>query len=114
MTIANRMSAAAVALAVAFPMIADAHEGAEGVYRHGHMWGSGWGMAIGPLLMILALGALVVMVIFIVRSIAGHGGAGHMGHGAMRRGALKILEERFARGEIDEKEFTDRRRLLSD
>ncbi|MCZ6720376.1 MAG: SHOCT domain-containing protein [Proteobacteria bacterium] len=112
MAIANRMSAAAVALAAAFPMIADAHEGAEGVYRHGHMWGSGWGMAIGPLLMILALGALVVMVIFIVRSITGR--AGHMGHDAARQGALKILEERFARGEIDEKEFTERRRLLSD
>ena len=114
MTIANRLSAPAVALVAAFPLIADAHEGAERAYHHGHMWGSGWGMAIALLLMILALGALVVMVIFIVRSIAGHGGAGQMGHGAMRRGALKILEERFARGEIDEKEFTERRRLLSD
>lgn len=42
----------------------------------------------------------------------GQYGRGEWGH-AMRGTALNILEERFARGEIDKAEFEDKRKLLS-
>jgi hypothetical protein len=44
----------------------------------------------------------------------GHGHEGHDGHeGPIARDARAILDERFARGEIDSAEYTERRDLLS-
>jgi putative membrane protein len=62
------------------------------------------------LLWLLFLAAIVVGVLFLVRALWGRStGDGRAGRGPE---ALRILEERFARGEIDEREFEERRRLL--
>ena len=75
------------------------------------MWGTGWGNWVaGFLMMVLFWGGLVALVVFALR-----------GWDTRRRedggkptgaDARAILEERFARGEIAEEEFEDRRRVL--
>lgn len=76
-------------------------------YQHMHMWGWHGGMMFHPLLWLL--------VLVVIAALAARAG-GWNRHGAYRRrwgGALDILEERFARGEIDKTEFEEKRRLLS-
>jgi putative membrane protein len=58
---------------------------------------------------------VVVCIVMMVWMMAGHGGRGHAGHGEANGNgpdALQILAERFARGEITEEEFEQRRRVL--
>ncbi|HWE76402.1 MAG TPA: SHOCT domain-containing protein [Stellaceae bacterium] len=74
-------------------------------YYH-HMWGWHGGMFFGPLLWILVLCAVIALVARMF---------GWRHHGYYRRaggGALDMLEERFARGEIDKAEFEERRKTL--
>jgi putative membrane protein len=70
---------------------------------HGFWAGPGWGL-IGFLVMV-AFWVLVVMIII-----------GLVRGGGTRRGvassSVRILEERYARGEIDREEFMERRRYL--
>lgn len=69
----------------------------------------GWsGMWFGPLFMVLLLVLLVAGI------IAAIGGIGSKTDGAVRRAptAKDILDERFARGEIDKDEYEERRRAL--
>jgi putative membrane protein len=70
---------------------------------HGFWAGPGWGL-IGFLVMV-AFWVLVVMII-----------VGLVRGGGTRRGlassSVRILEERYARGEIDREEFLERRRYL--
>lgn len=85
----------------------------ESPYGGGHMWGGGWGgMIFGPLMMIALLAVVVWVAFMIARWLT-----------ASRRDmtppaptptttALHILEERYARGEIDREEFEERRRVL--
>ena len=70
-------------------------------------WGGGWaGLIVMPLLMLLVLAAVIAFMVMILRTI---GGPPRLPPG---RGALEILNERFARGEIDKQEFDERRRVL--
>ncbi len=84
-------------------------------YGHGMMWGGdqwgGFGMVIGPIFMILVLVGIVAAVVYVMRHM-GSGFAPGAGHGSSR--ALDILKERFARGEIDSKEFDERKKMLAD
>lgn len=75
------------------------------------MWGWGWGgWVLGSLMMIVFWGALVALVVWVVR---GWGGAPmHGDEGRAASDARDILAERFARGEISEEEFAQRRRVL--
>ena len=76
-------------------------------YPHMHMWGWHGGMIFHSL-----LGVLILLAIIALIARAG----GWRRHGYYRRGgnsALGILEERFARGEIDKTEFEERRKLLN-
>lgn len=79
-------------------------------------WHDGWGwghMLFGSLMMILFWGGLILLIVLAVRYL-GHGSAG--GGERPTGGAktpLQILEERFARGEIDKEEFEQRKRALS-
>lgn len=85
-------------------------------YFHGHdmMWGGGqwgsFGMVLGPLLMILIVVAAVVGVFYLLRSTGTVGTSSGRSHDR----ALAILKERFAKGEMDTKEFDERRKLLAD
>lgn len=64
------------------------------------------------------IGALVMVVCIIMmgRMMVGHGGSRHGRHGdsedQVDRSARDILAQRFARGEISEEEFEQRRRVL--
>lgn len=68
---------------------------------------------LGPLLLLAVIGLLVVGAIVVTRTIVNSRG-GSEGRGAAISGPLRILEERFARGEIDEEEFKRRRDVLRD
>lgn len=78
-------------------------------------WHDGWGwghMFFGSFMMLFFWGALIVLVVLAVRWVGGgatRGGAG----AAPENRALSILEERYARGEIDKEEFEERRQHLS-
>ncbi len=79
------------------------------------MWGWGWyGMIFGPLFMILVLAAVIVVAVLAVRWLGGPWPtAGAPPHLPPSRTALDILNERFARGEIDQAEYEAKRRLIS-
>ncbi len=70
-----------------------------------NMWWGGGGMWFGPLWMIVWLAVLVVIIVALVRWIGGTGG----GNVASTRTARDILDERYARGEIDREEYMRRR-----
>ncbi|MFZ0790464.1 MAG: SHOCT domain-containing protein, partial [Chromatiaceae bacterium] len=67
--------------------------------------GSGFGIGIPGFGMILVWGLIIVVVILLVRAIAG-------GFPSRGKSARQVLDERFARGEIDQREYEERRRLL--
>ncbi len=81
----------------------------DGAYGQGHMWGGGAHWIFGPIMMILFIAVIVAVVILVGRWLGGTSGAG-----ARPKAALNILEERFARGEIDKDEFEARRQALRD
>ena len=89
--------------------------GGKGLYQYGHgmMWGGdqwgGFGMVLGPIFMILVLAGIIAAVIYVMR----HMGSG-TGTGQTHDRAYVILKERYARGEIDSKEFDERKKLLND
>lgn len=81
-------------------------------YGPSMMWGWGWSsMIFGPLFMILVLAAVIVVA---VRWLGGPWqAAGPPPLPPASRTALDILNERFARGEIDQAEYEAKRRLVS-
>jgi putative membrane protein len=84
-------------------------------YAYGpHMmwWGGGWyGMIFGPLIMILVLALLIVAVVLLVRWASGPWpGAPAAQHVPPGRTPLDILNDRYARGEIEREEYLQRRK----
>ncbi len=78
---------------------------------HPHMGAWGWGgMIFGPIMMIVFLALIVGAVVLVIRW-TGLGGSAVAG-GANK--ARHILDERFARGEIDKDDYEERKRVLSD
>ena len=94
----------------------------EPPYGYYHMWGGGpwdWhaGMIFASIMMLLIVVGIVALIVLLIRG-AGYGSHWHR-HGDwppygrwQGRGALDILEERFAKGEIDKDEFEEKRNLL--
>lgn len=74
-------------------------------YGHHDMMG-GW---LGGVVMMLLMIALIVGAVVVTLRLLGHGPAGRSSGRA-----LEILNERFARGEIDRTEYEERRRALQD
>ncbi len=75
---------------------------------YGGDWGVGGWIAM-TVMMVLFWGGLITLVVWLVRRpTSGLGGDPRPTH----HDAERILSERFARGEIDEDEFTTRRAAL--
>ena len=115
----------------ALPVLAQQEQAAPKIpavpYGYGHMMEYGpWGwhpfMIIGPIIVLLAIIGMMVIFVWLVRwathgyPFYGHGFHHHDGScpccGGRGRNALDILDERFARGEIDKAEFEEKRKLL--
>ncbi|NIM26988.1 MAG: hypothetical protein GTO67_07270 [Gammaproteobacteria bacterium] len=71
-------------------------------------WGGGWFMM--PIMMLIFLAILALFVVLIVRRLWPSGLPGGSGESTKR--AISILEERFARGEIEKEEFEEKKRIL--
>lgn len=114
MTRARLLACACLMTLTTFPVWAQTAPDLGPRCGYGPMWGGwgwgGWGwfpgMILGPLTMLIVVGIIVALVAWLVR---GFGRAEPYGHS---RTALDVLEQRFARGEIDKAEFEDKRKLL--
>ena len=81
------------------------------------MWGYDWGwgawlvMSVG---MVLFWGLVIAGIVVLVRYLSGTGQGGPPASSPDpgRPSAQELLDERFARGEIDQDEYTRRRELL--
>ena len=88
------------------------------------MWDGGHGMdSAGVLWMVVGLAVLVLIVVgvvLLVRGLSERQGTGQAGGlpdagpsaGSGASSALQVLEDRYARGEIDRKEFLQRKQDL--
>lgn len=85
------------------------------------MWGSGYNMAWGWPVGLLLLAAVVVLVVWAIRAFTGgpdrggHGGDARVASGRGERSqARQILDDRFAKGELNEAEYRERVKVLDD
>lgn len=69
------------------------------------MWGYGFGW-FGWLIMLAWWTLVVVGLVWLVRSVADRGDAG------VASGARRMLDDRFASGELSVEEYEERRRVL--
>ncbi len=76
----------------------------DGYYGHG---GSGYDV-VGFLFMLLMMALVVVGIVVVARHLS-HGPTNHH-----EDEALTMLKKRFANGEIDKKEFEEKRKVLSE
>ncbi|QEA40758.1 SHOCT domain-containing protein [Pistricoccus aurantiacus] len=75
-----------------------------------HMGNYGWGhMLFGGLMMVLFWGTVIALAVFLVRGLV-RGRDNAISH--QRPTALELLQERYARGEIDQQEYEQRKRDL--
>ncbi len=96
--------------AAMMPTIANAYP----TSRQSDGWHMGWGMGhgmFGGFWMIIFWIGLIVMVVWAARAFTGSL-SGVQGSTSSKT-PLDILQERFARGEIDKSEFEDRKQHLS-
>ncbi len=76
-------------------------------------WNGGWGhMASGGIMMMFVWGGLIVLAIILIRYFLRE--SDQRAAGQQRQTPIEILEERFARGEVDQQEYEARRRVLGD
>ena len=70
-------------------------------------WGmNGWGMGFGPFFMLFFAAIVLTLLFMFFRALF------RSSSNNKPASALEILEERFARGEIDQNEFDSRRQIL--
>ena len=93
----------------------------QGYYWPGpwhHMWGDGYGWHFWwmfPLMMLFMIFVFAV-IFFVARGLCGHGhhhwGPASRMWGDPSHSALQILNERFARGEIQKDEYTEKKAAI--
>ena len=78
-------------------------------------WGfGGWGMGFGPLLMLLFWVLVIVGIVALFRSLqSGQGQGLGTGPGPGAKTPAEIVQERYARGEINREEFEQKTRDLA-
>jgi len=76
-----------------------------------HMYDSGWhGLLMGPLMMIAFVVVTVIAVLLIIRWMGASNATTETGP---VQSPVDVLRERFAKGDIDESEFHQRMKVLS-
>lgn len=103
---------AAPAVLASIPALAQTPGDRPGFWHSGWDWGEG-NMISGSIMMILFWGGLIVAIMFAARWLGGLPVQWAESQPPGRRG-VDILQERFARGEIDKEEFEERKRLFSE
>lgn len=66
----------------------------------------------GGLMMIAFWGGIVGLIVLLARRLGGAGAASTALSPASRSTPLEVLQERFAKGEIERQEYEERRKLL--
>lgn len=74
---------------------------------YGNMFG--WGLG-GGIMMIIFWVAIIFFIVWIAREMNGKNNSNSARH---EKSAIEILEERYAKGEINKKEFEEKKRDLS-
>lgn len=72
-------------------------------------WGWGWGMGFGMFGMVLFWALVIYGIVVLVRR---SGGSSAPSGPPTSKSAHDVLNERYARGEIDKREFDEKRRDL--
>ena len=80
-----------------------------GYGQHGHHWGA---LIVGVVFMLVVTGGLAWILVTLLRQRRPPDGPAPPAP-AIGSDALRILDERFARGEIDAEEYRSRRDLLT-
>jgi len=72
-------------------------------------YGNMMGWFGGGIMMIIFWAAFILFIVWIVKEVSGRNNSDKPRHG---KSALEILEERYAKGEIDKKEFEEKKKDL--
>lgn len=94
----------------ALPAAAQRYDEMHGAWHSNFGWGH---MLFGGLMMVLVLGAVIGLIAVVVRGLAGTGAPPPVRDRERGRSAVDILDERYARGEIDREEYQQRRQDLT-
>ncbi len=70
-------------------------------------------MMFGGVMMIIFWGGIILAIVLLVRWL-GAGGSPNSSGNSARMTPLDILKERYAKGEIDKKEYDERKKVLTD
>jgi putative membrane protein len=107
-SISMRTLSAAILTAVSTPALAQTARDWPGPYFGGWGWGH---MAFGGITMVLVWIGIILLIVFLVRGLGGLSSPRET-H-PPRQSALEVLQERYARGEINKEEYEERRRTLA-